>query len=131
MTASGNGGASRKQVGRPFQPGQSGNPAGRPKGSRHKLTSDFLRELANDFEKHGASAIVDVRSNRPHDYLKICASLIPRGLELDVQVGPSAELKTALAGFISDYAAVRDAVHRIGADPEILQAVTINDDDDE
>ena len=71
-----------------------------------------------------------MRTKRPHDYLKICASLISRGLELDVQVGPSAELKTALAGSISDYAAVRDAVYRIGADPEILQAVTINDDDE-
>ena len=25
----------RKQDGRPFEPGQSGNPAGRPKGARH------------------------------------------------------------------------------------------------
>ncbi len=27
-----------KQRGRPFQPGQSGNPAGKPKGARHKAT---------------------------------------------------------------------------------------------
>lgn len=27
-----------QQRGRPFEPGQSGNPAGRPKGSRHKAT---------------------------------------------------------------------------------------------
>src|SRR5689334_18126411 len=26
----------KKQRGRPFQPGQSGNPAGKPKGTRHK-----------------------------------------------------------------------------------------------
>lgn len=28
----------RKQRGRPFQPGQSGNPAGKPKGARHAST---------------------------------------------------------------------------------------------
>lgn len=28
----------RKQRGRPFPPGQSGNPAGKPKGARHKAT---------------------------------------------------------------------------------------------
>lgn len=30
--------AAGQQRGRPFKPGQSGNPAGRPKGSRHKVT---------------------------------------------------------------------------------------------
>ena len=30
--------ATRKQRGRPFQKGQSGNPAGKPKGARHKTT---------------------------------------------------------------------------------------------
>ena len=30
--------AQKQQVGRPFEPGQSGNPAGRPKGSRNKAT---------------------------------------------------------------------------------------------
>ena len=30
--------AQKQQIGRPFEPGQSGNPAGRPKGSRNKAT---------------------------------------------------------------------------------------------
>ena len=32
------GNATRKQRGRPFAPGQSGNPAGKPRGTRHKAT---------------------------------------------------------------------------------------------
>ena len=30
--------AQKQQIGRPFEPGQSGNPSGRPKGSRNKAT---------------------------------------------------------------------------------------------
>jgi hypothetical protein len=30
--------AQKQQIGRPFEPGQSGNPAGHPKGSRNKAT---------------------------------------------------------------------------------------------
>jgi hypothetical protein len=34
--------ADARVVGRPFKPGQSGNPRRRPKGSRHKLSERFL-----------------------------------------------------------------------------------------
>src|SRR5262245_33082869 len=36
----------------PWKPGQSGNPAGRPKGSRNRLSEDFIRAFAEDFEVH-------------------------------------------------------------------------------
>lgn len=38
----------RRGLGRPFQPGQSGNPAGKPKGTRHRVT--MLAELLLDRE---------------------------------------------------------------------------------
>ncbi len=34
-----------------FQKGQSENPAGRPKGSKNKLSEDFLQELNKDLSK--------------------------------------------------------------------------------
>jgi hypothetical protein len=67
----------------PWQPGQSGNPAGRPKGSRHKRSESFIAALHADFVQHGACAIQRVREERPADYLKVVASLIPK--ELHVQ----------------------------------------------
>lgn len=65
-----------------FQPGISGNPGGKPVGSRNRLQGDFVRELAEDFAKHGREAIVTVRTERPQDYIKVIASLMPK--EIDV-----------------------------------------------
>jgi Family of unknown function (DUF5681) len=64
----------RKQDTR-FKPGQSGNPAGRPKGSRNKVSEKLLEALASDFDAHGQDVIEKVRAERPADYLKIVASL--------------------------------------------------------
>jgi hypothetical protein len=64
-----------------FKPGQSGNPAGRPKGARAKLTEDFLREMHADFQKHGAEAIAEVRQTKPDQYLKVVASILPKEIE--------------------------------------------------
>lgn len=58
-----------------WKPGQSGNPAGRPKGARSRLSEDFFKVLAEDFAEHGIKAIVDMREERPGDYAKMVASL--------------------------------------------------------
>jgi Family of unknown function (DUF5681) len=76
----------KQQIGRPFKPGQSGNPAGRPKGSRNKLSEAFIKALADDFSEHGVAVIQQVRSERPQDYLKIVAALQPKQVELDAPV---------------------------------------------
>ena len=59
----------------PWQPGQSGNPAGRPKGARNKLTEDFFKALMEDFEENGVKAIQLMRAERPGDYAKMIAAL--------------------------------------------------------
>lgn len=61
-----------------FKPGQSGNPKGRPKGSRNKLGEKFVSDLQADWEEHGVAAIKAVRSEKPDAYLKVIASILPK-----------------------------------------------------
>lgn len=65
-----------------FKPGQSGNPKGRKKGSRNKLGEAFIDALQEDFDEHGKQAIVTVRTERPHEYLKVVASILPKELNV-------------------------------------------------
>jgi hypothetical protein len=58
-----------------------GNP-GRPKGSRNKLNEDFLYALQQSFQAQGPSVIETVIRERPHEYLKIIASILPKQIEI-------------------------------------------------
>ena len=63
---------------RPFAPG---NP-GRPKGSRNKLGEAFIEAMHEDFLKHGTAVIETVRSEKPDQYLKVIASILPKELHV-------------------------------------------------
>jgi hypothetical protein len=47
----------------------------------------FLQALADDFEAHGKGVVEKVRTERPQDYLKIVASVMPKRMEVE-DVGP-------------------------------------------
>jgi hypothetical protein len=61
-----------------WQLGQSGNPVGRTRGSRNKLTEEVICALLRDFRQHGQKAVARVRQTQPAAYLKILALLVPR-----------------------------------------------------
>jgi hypothetical protein len=66
-----------------FKPGVASNPAGRARASRNRLQGDFLYALAEDFREHGVEAIRIMRIERPTEYVKCVASLMPREMQLE------------------------------------------------
>ncbi|MFN3169283.1 MAG: hypothetical protein ACE37E_01165 [Hyphomicrobiales bacterium] len=65
-----------------FVSGNSGG--GRPKGSRNKLGEAFMADLYADWEEHGAATIETVRTEKPDQYLKVVASILPKDLNVNV-----------------------------------------------
>lgn len=62
----------------PWQPGQSGNPNGRPKGARSKLAELFWSDLYEKWKAKGAAAIDDMIADKPGDFVKVVASQMPK-----------------------------------------------------
>jgi hypothetical protein len=56
---------------------------GRPVGARTKLGEAFIEALHNDFTEHGVGAIQKVRDEKPDQYLKVIASLLPKDVNLN------------------------------------------------
>jgi len=61
-----------------FRPG---NP-GRPIGSKQKLGTQLFDDFCADWAENGAAVIAEVRKNRPTEYLRIAAMLVPKELTI-------------------------------------------------
>lgn len=69
-----------------FLPGNNGGP-GRPPGSRNKLGEAFLCAMYEDFRQHGVEVIQTVRTEKPDQYLKVVASILPKEIEAGEKLG--------------------------------------------
>ena len=56
----------------------------RKKNPRAELQTQFLDDLAEDWKEHGKGAIRIMRIERPAEYVKVVAALMPREVELDL-----------------------------------------------
>ena len=86
--------------------GVSGNPDGRPLGSRHAFSQAFMRDLAADWQKNGAAVIARVAKDNPSAYFSVCARLLPS----DVSVSIQAQSPALDAHDLSILRAIRDAI---------------------
>lgn len=84
-----------------FLVGHSGN-GGRKKGARSKLGEAFLEAMHDDFNENGPETIVRVREERPHEYLKVIASLLPRDVKLEIDASQAFQDMLEALGEISN-----------------------------
>src|SRR5262249_25522106 len=66
--------------------------AGRPLGSKVRLSEKFLSELGKNFNKHGAKVIQQVRKNSPEIYLRVIAQLVPKEMLTRLEVSAEVEM---------------------------------------
>jgi Family of unknown function (DUF5681) len=65
-----------------FKLGQSGNPAGRPKGSRNKLAEDFVADAYQKWQQHGPKALETMASSEPAKFCQMVAGLLPKEMHI-------------------------------------------------
>jgi hypothetical protein len=75
----------RPQLAAPWKPGESGNPAGRPLGSRNKLSESVIADIAADWAIGGPETIARVRMTDPATYFRVVASILPKDVLVNVQ----------------------------------------------
>src|SRR6266550_6593277 len=110
---------------KPWQPGQSGNPKGRPVGSRNNLATLVFDEALASFEKRGPAAFEELANKDPARYLILMAQLIPQHFKHEVE--------HTIAGFSPEEVQLRLAESRgklldAGVDLELLPAPSAEDE---
>src|SRR5262245_29796337 len=65
-----------------FKRGQSGNPRGRPKGTRHRFGAQFLEDFHDIWMAHGRELLALAAIKDPVSFIKVAALLVPKDLGL-------------------------------------------------
>ena len=71
--------------GRMWPPGVSGNPNGRPVGSRTVFSQSFLKDLASVWAERGRAAMEKTAIDQPGVFFATCARLIGPEVKLTIE----------------------------------------------
>ena len=73
-----------------FKKGQSGNPKGRKKGSKNRLTKAYLKDLYGIYLEVGKEGLQRLCEERPEVFFKLVDGKVPKDLDIkqsgDVQI---------------------------------------------
>jgi hypothetical protein len=92
-----------------WKKGQSGNPMGRPKGSRHKFSEAFLADFTASWEKYGIQALEIVAKKEPSVYIRVAATVLPKEVETTVRTELDGMTDADLKAFIQRELALTQA----------------------
>jgi hypothetical protein len=70
---------------KPWPPGVSGNPNGRPVGSRSTFSAGFTRDLAEVWAEKGKASMLYTAEKQPAVFFATCARLLPNGVRVTVE----------------------------------------------
>jgi hypothetical protein len=62
-----------------YRKGQSGNPKGRPKGARSRLSQMFLQDVHDFWRAHGPEILMEAVRRNPVEAANLVAKLVPKG----------------------------------------------------
>ena len=74
-----------QQRGVPFKPGQSGNPAGRPKGARSQLAEDFIADVYTVWQEGGIDQLRKLLLADPATVVNAIVKILPKTLDVNVK----------------------------------------------
>ena len=86
------------------------------------LSARFLDDVYSDWETHGLAVLKIVRRDRPQDYLKVVASLLPR----DIQVAPAPLTEMSDEEIVNILANIK-SVSAVGSTGEATGRVDVKD----
>ncbi|MGY3563170.1 hypothetical protein ACVWXP_006439 [Bradyrhizobium sp. USDA 4463] len=101
----------------PWKPGQSGNPNGR----RRRLTEAFISDFQAIWEQEGLKAIERVARNDPSTFVRVAASLMPRDINLNANVGMDA--------FLLNFRQAVELLHELPSGRRRIKVIDVDDTD--
>jgi len=89
-----------------WEKGQSGNPKGRPKSARQKLSEGFLRDVQEKWKECGSDVLDRVIAEQPAKFLECITRILPKQIEAEITDNRKAEDMTddELASVIAEAA---------------------------
>ena len=70
---------------KPWPPGVSENPNGRPVGSRSAFSAGFTRDLAEVWAEKGKASMLYTAEKQPATFFAVCARLLPNDVRVTVE----------------------------------------------
>jgi hypothetical protein len=71
--------------GRLWKPGESGNPNGRPVGSRNAFSNAFMADLASVWAEHGRAAMELTAKTMPSVFFATAARVLPKDVAISIE----------------------------------------------